>query len=424
MSLKESFETIGLQFQAKFREQLRGPRMVGREAEYTVIKNDGTAANIFELFEPLQATGSFKLLYDNPPNEKMLVGLESKAASYSSEVGLGTIEVITGPANTLFELKEMHEKAMRPLLKICKERNLHVLGFGIQPITKASPQLMSPKQRYKLLLDIMGPSWLWFCVTSSDQAQIDITRDEIVKFTNFGILMAPVVIALCGNSSVCGDNQDYICHREGLKKSIFPGEQRHGMIERPYDDLGDFIERLSKKTCLLLKDKSYYAVNKPFVEVLKEKGPDLETFLMHDHYLWNSARARSAHSTVEIRPACQQPWSEHMSVAALSLGLVEAEKDIQAYLNLQFGNQTWPLLNDYHKEAVRFGLAAKRPVPGFLLEILSLAYKGLVARGFKEEELLKPLFERLKAEENPGQKAKKIFEAKGIKAMIDSLKIV
>jgi len=283
---------------------------------------------------------------------------------------------------------------------------------------------MSPKQRYKLLFDIMGPSWLWFCVTSSDQAQIDITKDEIIKFTNFGILMAPVIIALCGNSSVCGDNQDFICHREGLKKDIFPEEQRHGMIERPYDDINDFIERLSQKTCLLLKNKSYYAVNVPFTEVIKENGPDLESFLMHDHYLWNSARARSAHSTVEIRPACQQPWSEHMSVAALSLGLIEGEKEIQSYLNQQFGNQAWPLLNDYHKESVRFGLGAKRPVPGFLLEILSLAYKGLAARGFKEEELLKPLFERLKAEENPGQKAKKLFQTHGIKAMIDSLKIV
>ena len=57
-------------------------------------------------------------------------------------------------------------------------------------------------------------------------------------------------------------------------------------------------------------------------------GFDWESFTVHDHYIWNSARPRTEQRTVEMRPACQQPWEEHMVVAALSLGLVEASQEI------------------------------------------------------------------------------------------------
>lgn len=57
-------------------------------------------------------------------------------------------------------------------------------------------------------------------------------------------------------------------------------------------------------------------------------GFDWESFTVHDHYIWNSARPRTEQRTVEMRPACQQPWDEHMVVSALCLGLVEASPTI------------------------------------------------------------------------------------------------
>lgn len=422
--MNEIFSDLAKQFEAKFRENLRGPRTIGREAEYTIVKENGEAANAFELLPLLKEGGHFKLLYDNFPNENLLVGLESPAVSYSTEVGRGTIEVITGPCPTLFELKERHEAAMKPLLAACKKLKYTVLGFGIQPVTPAIATLMSSKQRYQVLLDVIGKDWLYFCITSSDQAQVDIKRSEIIKLTNFGILMAPVVIALCGNSSVCGNEQGYISHREGLKKSLFPKERRHGMIDRPYNNVLDFVSRLCEKTCLMLKeDGKYVAVNEPLVNVLKKHGANLDIFLMHDHYFWNSARARSAHSTVEIRPACQQPWADHMVVSALVLSLIEGADEIQGYIDSELGSESWRILNDYHNEAVKFGLAARQPRQGFLLNIMTLAYKALSRRGLGEEEFLKPLFERLKEQLNPGQKAKKIYQEKGLDALIKYLAI-
>lgn len=60
------------------------------------------------------------------------------------------------------------------------------------------------------------------------------------------------------------------------------------------------------------------------IECALRNGFNWESFTVHDHYIWNSARPRTEQRTVEMRPACQQPWEEHMVVSALCLGLVEA----------------------------------------------------------------------------------------------------
>ena len=59
---------------------------------------------------------------------------------------------------------------------------------------------------------------------------------------------------------------------------------------------------------------------------------DWPGFLAHEHYVWHSTRPRTKQGTVELRAACQQPWSEHMAATALQLGLVEAMPEIQASL--------------------------------------------------------------------------------------------
>ena len=128
---------------------------------------------------------------------------------------------------------------------------------------------------------------------------------------------------------------------------------------------------------------------RPFAEVLRADygmggsggaalSPDcFEAFLLHDHYIWHSARLRTAYGTVELRPACQQPPQELMAATALYLGLVEGREQITDYLQTALapageerGNPdpmsaSWSRLREYHYEAVRAGLAAPEPVPGF-----------------------------------------------------------
>jgi gamma-glutamylcysteine synthetase len=237
---------------------------------------------------------------------------------------------------------------------------------------------------------------------------------------NFGNLMAPIIVALCANSPIWkGQISRFFSAREGHVGQAYAARYRYGMIERPFADVADFIETLSHDTCLMLRENSHYLpYNRPFLTYLAEHGPDFPAYLIHEHYTWNSARARTNHATIELRPACQQPWAEHMAAAALGLGLVEAAAAIEAYLEQQFGAEVWPTLRAYQEQVVAQGLAAPQPAPDLLPQILTLAAEALKQRGRGEEVFLEPLFSRLARGLNPAQEALETFNQGGLKQLL------
>jgi gamma-glutamylcysteine synthetase len=305
-------------FTLRFPATVTNPRVVGREAEYPVVDSHGQAADVRRLWETLLAPGDLKAKYDGP-NSHLIVGLDGADYSYALEVGTGTVEVNTRACQDLLEIERIMEAAVSRLVVAALDHGWQLLGYGIQPVTPASLALMSPKQRYQSLYRAMGQEWLWYTVTASDQVQIDISRHELVHILNFGNLMAPVIIALCANSPVyAGSLSPYCSGREGQMAAIHAGEHRHGMPVRPYTSIEDYVATISDSTFLILRaDNIVVPSSQIFTEYLAEHGPDFEAFLFHEHYIWNSARLRVAYGTVEIRPACQQPWDEQMAATAL-----------------------------------------------------------------------------------------------------------
>jgi gamma-glutamylcysteine synthetase len=418
--IKSSIDALAVEFVSHFPVELRGPRTIGREAEYPVVTATGEAADVRRLWEPLQSLGDFRVQHDSFNPNRLIVSLEDDQAGYTLEVGLGTVEVITGPCADLFELQAAHEAAMRRLLQAAARLDYRILGYGIQPLTPPSLDLMAPKHRYQVIYKALGQPWLWFTLTASDQVQIDISGPELVRMINFGNLMAPVMVALCANSPIWeGRSQPYISAREGQMGQIHAAEYRHGMVARPFEDAADFIETMSRQICLVLRQNLQYSVyNQPFLTYLAQHGPDFPAYLLHEHYIWNSARARTNHATIELRPACQQPWPEHMAAAALGLGLVEAAGAIEALLERLFGADTWPALRAYHQQVIAHGLAAPPPAPDLLLQIVTLAAEALRQRGRGEEIFIESLFGRLRQGANPAQRALQIFQQEGLAALV------
>jgi gamma-glutamylcysteine synthetase len=321
----------------------------------------------------------------------------------------------------LFDLQAAHEAAMRRLLAAAAQLDYRVLGYGIQPLTPPTLDLLSPKQRYLVLNEVMEGAWLWFTITASDQVQIDICRPELVRLMNFGNLIAPVIIALCANSPIWhGRASPFLSAREGHLGQAYAGRYRYGMNERPFADMADFIETMSRETCLMLRENThYFPYNRPFLTYLAEYGSDFPAYLVHEHYTWNSARARTNHATIELRPACQQSWSEHMAAAALELGLIEAAPAIEPYLEQLFGAEVWPTLRAYQQQVIIHGLAALQPAPGFLQQLVTMAASALQKRGQGEEVFIKPIFDRLAKGANPAQEARQIFEREGLAGLLE-----
>lgn len=421
-TVRSSIQELAARFERAFPPRLETPRTVGREAEYPLVTEDGAAVDLTPIWPLLMADGELTPKFD-AVNREMIVGLEGIDYGYALEVGRSTIEIFTRPCPHLLELEAIHNAALRRLIAAADRLGWRVLGYGIQPLTPPSTALMSPKQRYQAMLTIMGEDWLWYTVSASDQLHVDVARPELIQTLNLALLMTPVVVAFCGNSPIyAGTVSDFCSAREGMVTQRSRYADRHGMPDGLYADLPDFVERLAQLPFLLRREGAHLLPDgRPFAEVLAAEGADFETFLLHDHYVWHSARLRVAHATLELRPACQQPPHQGMAAAALYLGLVEAADQLESYLHTHLGNDRWDRLKRYHSEAASQGLAATEPIPGFLAAVLGFVEDALHRRNYGEERLLQPLWARLTAKENPAQRAKKIFARAGMDGLIESL---
>ena len=418
-NLNDAIDKLAEQFIACFPEQKPQHRTVGREAEYPVVRSDGQAADGRRILEHLRATYHMKAQYDtHVPN--LIVGLQSVACNYALEVGVGTLELNTPPAQTLWDVEQSIIDGVQKVVRAAASYSWQVLGYGIQPVTPPSLQIMAPKQRYQSLYRAMGASWLWYTVTASDQCHVAVGQPELVQMLNVGNMMAPVLIALCGNSPIFGGRRSPFCSaREGRMADIHTTEHRHGMPLRPYTSIGDYVHTVSQSTYLILKaGGEIIPSHQPFTEYLREHGPDFNAFLYHEHYVWNSARLRTVHGTVEIRPACQQPWAEQMAAAALTVGLMEAAAQIESFVQEELGPDYWERMRTYHQQTIRHGLAAPQPLPDFLTQLVAFANAALERRGHGEEKLLTSIYNRLFRRQNPAQRARQVYEIDGMQGLL------
>lgn len=421
LSLEPIFAALAERFAAGFAVERPALRTVGREAEFPVVDADGESVDVRRLWQTLLATPQLEPEYGPGPQRNFITGLKGPDYSYALEVGLGTIEVNTRPCEDLFEIQQLMAEAVSRLVSAAARAGWRVLGYGIQPVTPPQLRIMSPKQRYLSLFRAMGDPWLWYTVTAADQLHVAVSRAEMVQLLNFGNLVTPILIALCANSPIYGGQESPYCSaREGRMAAIRANEHRHGMLARPMASLVDFIETVSQSTYLILRAGGDVVPSSiPFTEYLREHGADYAAFLFHEHYIWNSARLRAAYGTLEIRPACQQPWGENMAVAALNLGLVEAASAVSALIVETLGEDYWEKMRLYHQQVVRYGLDAPQPAPQLLQRVLALAEEALAGRGRGEERLLSPLWRRVERRQNPAQRARIVFRQDGIRGLLD-----
>ena len=161
----------------------RTPHRRPREAEFPVVDQAGRAADIDRLWplllgnEDAAENGKRGSLsphaYSLSPlkvkrdavNTDLIVGLDGAAYSYALEVGRGTIELNVGPYATLFELESAFRTALQRLVRAAANWTGACWGTGVQPLSPPTRALLSPKQRYHALADIMGADWVWYTVT-------------------------------------------------------------------------------------------------------------------------------------------------------------------------------------------------------------------------------------------------------------------
>lgn len=428
MSSENSIHNIILglaeRFQSCFHPNLGPVRKIGREAEFPVVTADGRAGDVNLLWEPLLADAGFAPYYDHPETPTLLTGVERGALNIAAEVGRGTVELSLGPFDDLWQLQQEFEQAVALVARAAESRGLYLLGFGIQPRTRPSADLMTPRPRYAAFYRSIGAPWLPLTTTAADQTHIDICRSELLDAINWMNLLSAPIIALCANSSVyAGRPGRYLSGREGLLRGL--GEFRYGMTPHRFTTLGEFMRYLCNYVCFVLPDgNGLKQINQPYDQYL-ERHPEssFDQFLWHEHYVWNSARARVKTSTIEVRPACQQPPEESLAANALILGLVESLPHVAAYFMEVLGPDPWPPMIEYRRSVIREGLAATEPAPGLVRKVVALSERGLASRGRGEDKLLAPIWTRLEQRASPAVRAREMVERDGIAALLQAVRM-
>jgi gamma-glutamylcysteine synthetase len=418
-----AIEALADQYGRRFPPALRGIRRIGREAEFPLVWPDGRAGDASLLWDALLAEGGGRVEYDDAAGQRMIVRVDFGPVGYEIEIGRATVEVVLPPVDDLHQLAAVSAAAIGRLVRAAASRGMFVMGYGIQPRTPGRVALMTPKRRYIALHHAIGRPWLHFTTTASDQAQVDIARSELVDVTNVMNLLAGPIVALTANSSVyAGRIGRFASGREGLLGAL--GGGRHGMTPRRFTSPEDWLPFICGQTChVLRRGRRFVPFGRPFAAHLATHGDDLDAYLWHEHYVWHSARPRAHHATIEIRPACQQPPDEPLAAAALSLGLVEAWPSVWAFACDRLGPDPWPAMRAYRADAIRRGLQAREPAPGFLDEVVASSEEALRRRGRGEEAFLQPIRRRLERRLVPANRAARLFRSGGLRALIEGMKL-
>ena len=448
-------EALAAAMRSGFAAHAEGARTLGREAELPLVRaSTGGAADTAELWEALRAAAPARMTTKR--QGELVVGLACEDYEVVSEVGRGTIEIVTRPANDLHELASIYEDALVHVTTAAASEGVDVLGYGIQPRTGATPALLTPKPRYRALHQVLGPPWLAFTTTAADQCHVSVTRDEAIEASDTVNLLAPLVVALTANSPVSGGVDLGVCSgRESIMRATgmdtvtcrgrdggtrTAARARHGMPHAPACDFVSHVESLLMHRTLI--DPANHPLSGgsgcEWLERLYGMGGVVadeatgapagvidearEFFEKHEHYVWHSARPRPLHGTVEVRAACQQPVTERHATPALALGLVGGWRECREAVLAHFSGRmdaAWAACSEWHARAARDGLAAREPAPGLIDDVLAACDGALRARGLGEEDHLAPLRGRARDGKNPAQVARDVFVRGGVDALIE-----
>ena len=428
-------------------------RPVQRVAEYPIVLPNGWPVPVHRLWPILQADGDLKAEMDG----ETIVALRGPEYTYRTSVGWGMVQVITGPVPDLHELRRRHEAAVARLVDAAASINVALLGYGAQPMSPGHPGLLTRRPLYEAALEALGKPWLTLTLTASDQLRVPARRGELLDLVNLGGLMAPAVIALCGDSPIYNMVDSYYSSgRDQMMRIIHEEHERFGFPTTPCASLEDRVERVGRMPRLVtLDDEGAYAPHAPagqsFLDFV-EAAPDVQAspnnligaWLLHEGMTWPAARADPLDAVVELRAACQQPWDDHMVACALNLGIIEAGMDLHDFFfafmpapraprvppgvrqppdPVRIPWDGWPLAAWFYPEAVKKGLGATEPFTGLLEGTIRIAEDTLRARGLGEEIYLAPLWDRLARRENPAQQIRSVFHRQGIQGLIAARRI-
>jgi gamma-glutamylcysteine synthetase len=437
-------------------------RKIGIELEFPVVQDNGEAVSydtIRKMFAWLEEKG-WQVVRDGGTGEsveavksisegKGRFGYEKDIIG--TDVGYCDVETSLSPEDNLLALEQHWLRVKDTLLEYFSSENCHVLGYGVQPISHPSKDLVAHKGRYAFFVQDSlnrfidqqyGTDLTVFATSCSNQCHIDVYREEAITAVNVLNGLGPLLGAITANAPVWRGSIDpeWVDIREIFWDKSWTNRIDQVGIPDAFSDFSDYVDRICSFRPLMVKrDGQYVKIlnRKTFGEFLAsgdqnegetvngERIPlasSAEDLHFHNGFAWWQARLASAYGTLEIRPCGQQPANATMSIAALALGLVENLSEAEA-LYKEYSVAEWRKLRfDVLRHALK-ATVNDRPVTELVGRALEIASAGLQKRGLGEEKFLTVLQQRLDRQATLADEVKTVFNPNDLSKFFDLVEI-
>jgi gamma-glutamylcysteine synthetase len=355
----------------------------------------------------------------------------------SYDCSYNNLELSFGKEVELFAIKSRFERYYSFLQAQFSRHNYTLTGLGVNPYRIYNHNVPIPNGRYRMLFHHLGtyknydlpmhfhnhPEFGTF--SSASQVQLDLSYDNLPKTLNTFSKLEPIKALLFSNSILLDEQEDIICCRDMLWENSTHGINPHnvGMYDTEFKTQDEVLDYLETTSIYCVERDDKYINFKPIniVEYLQSEAVEGEYYSNGEYKKITVIPCESDISylrtfnfedltfrgTVEFRSVCCQPIADSLTVAAFHLGLLRNLDRLSEILE-----------NDrviYHKGYTPAELRAmfvKSSLPDFVdkeslyalaKEIVDLAGDGLRDRGFGEEMLLAPLYDRIKNQTNPSK---------------------
>jgi len=430
-------------------ERALGWRFIGRVAEFPIVREDGRAGDLAELWPFLKRElidHGFEVHRERNGMFSALIGPEF---SYRCGIGRGVVRIEIPQQADLFGVENALVSAMTPLVRVARSRRLRILAYGIHPVTPAGGGQLTHMYHLHSLLKAIGEPWASRAICARDSITISCSRDELLDQLNLGRLLEPLFYALFSNSAICSGSDSYHSNASQLsmdKMNLCTG--RGAPSEGLFPDESSWLREVLAWRRLLKPDEEGWL--EPFDEPLCGDMPSgeglQEVFQRHLDCSWGPVRPKFETASLEWRAACQQPWEQRMTVSAFCLGLMENRTEFDDFLEnflpppprkMHFGltmaqiiekemaeaQNPWPTFAGWRKKAIAYGLNSEEAFTGVLSGALAVAENGLISRGMGEERFIAPLLERVSMQSDHAEPLRRAFAREGMLEVLSRIEI-
>ena len=420
-------------------------RRIGPELEFPVVSvGTGRASSQKEIMsvfsEMTKLRSGWELADDGTSTGKVVDGY---GISVGTDMGTGTMEISFPPVTKLRDA-EMHvTRILNEVKPVAAGLGLAVLGYGVQPVSAPGNDVMMQKDRYHMLVKLLGPQVYAHTVTAASQVHMEVGIDELPGAINALNAASPAVIALTANSLVREGapgkshdsrvlswdeamTRDYAVRRIGIP-------DRMSCFEQYWEIMMDFAPFMTKRYGeYLMFDVQKTGTMREYIgrgsgTVYSIDGraigvsPEEIDVKMLQGTVWWEARA-TGYGTVEFRtPSLQPSITDILAVDAMALGLLENRDAVMARMK----RYTHAQLSDARRDAAIRGFRgelAGEPLALVARDMLGIAESGLRSIG-EDAGYLEPLLERLRDGMSPADRSAEILESKGLRAFLKDIRL-